>query len=72
LGNNLDIFSDNFYYAIEFFENLIIPKSEYLKTLSLEPFFPRQVFFFLQSMVAPVNFYDDLSFEGVKINDIIP
>jgi hypothetical protein len=72
VGNNLDIFPDNFYYAIEFFENLIIPKSEYLKTLSLEPFLPRQVFLLLQSMVAPVNFYDDLSFERDKINDVIP
>jgi hypothetical protein len=44
VGHNLEIFPDNFYYTIDFFENFIIPESEYLKT------FPHQVFFLLQRM----------------------
>ncbi len=57
-------------HAIHIPKYFIVPKSQYTKTLRLQPGSPALIFFNLLVMLASIHFDDQALFKANKINDV--
>jgi hypothetical protein len=57
-------------HTVQVSENLMVPESQNLKTFAHQPCIPLPVLILFDSMLSPIDFYDNFPLKTYKIHDV--